>query len=128
MGTEGGATRSRNRRERLPAVGVNDSAAAVGVTGPALYRHFKGKQAILAHVLLSAMDTLVSVVDEASVTFADKPEKALRSIVERQAERAVEHRDISAHWRWQGTHLEDAYRDELRKRGGAMLGQWSRLL
>jgi AcrR family transcriptional regulator len=139
--SDSGATRAGNRKERLadaaaelfrrygyPAVSVGDIAAAVGVTGPALYRHFKGKQAILAHVLLSAMDTLVAVADEACVTFADKPEKALRSIVERQAELSVAHRDISALWRWQGMHLADADREQLRKRGGAMLGQWSRLL
>jgi AcrR family transcriptional regulator len=139
--SESGATRAGNRKERLadaaaelfrrygyPAVSVNDIAAAVGVTGPALYRHFKSKQAILAHVLLSGLDTLAAVVDEACVTFADKPEKALQAIVERQAELSVAHRDISALWRWQGTHLDDDDRDRLRKRGGAMLGEWSRLL
>ncbi|TDQ01067.1 TetR family transcriptional regulator [Labedaea rhizosphaerae] len=141
MQAEGGATRSSSRRERLadaaaelfrrygyPAVSVADIAAAVGVTGPALYRHFKGKQAILAHVLLNGMDALAAVVDEASVTFAGKPQKALDRIVERQAELSVAHRDISALWRWQGMHLEDADRRRLRKRGGAMLGQWSQLL
>src|SRR3712207_7203981 len=30
------------------AVGVDDVGAAVGVTGPAIYRHFAGKDAMLA--------------------------------------------------------------------------------
>jgi AcrR family transcriptional regulator len=39
-------------------VGINDIAAAAGFTGPALYRHFPDKQAVLARVLLSAIGGL----------------------------------------------------------------------
>src|SRR6478752_7387982 len=34
------------------AVGVDDVGAAVGVTGPAIYRHFASKDAMLAEMLL----------------------------------------------------------------------------
>ncbi len=75
------ARRPRNRRAQLAdaaaelfrrhgyhSVGVNDIAAAAGVTGPAVYRHFRGKQDILAHVLLTGMDTFGLVTEEALAT------------------------------------------------------------
>src|SRR5437763_17054307 len=34
------------------AVGMDDAGAAVGVTGPAIYRHFASKDAMLAEMLL----------------------------------------------------------------------------
>src|SRR5690606_27243571 len=43
------------RQRGYHGVGINDIAAAAGVTGPAIYRHFADKQAILAHVLLSGL-------------------------------------------------------------------------
>jgi AcrR family transcriptional regulator len=40
------------------AVGVDDIGEAVGVSGPAIYRHFRGKDAILAAVITHAAATL----------------------------------------------------------------------
>ncbi len=61
------ATRPRDRKAQLaavaaelfrargfPGVGIKDIADAAGVTGPALYRHFADKQAILAYVVSAA--------------------------------------------------------------------------
>jgi AcrR family transcriptional regulator len=48
------------------AVGIDDIGGAVGVSGPAIYRHFKGKDAILAEVVTSAaadMDAAVGAVN-----------------------------------------------------------------
>src|SRR6266496_3786934 len=53
------------RKHGYHQVGVNDIAAAAGVTGPAVYRHFRGKQDILAHVLLSDLDVFGLVTEEA---------------------------------------------------------------
>jgi AcrR family transcriptional regulator len=41
------------------AVGVDDVGAAVGVTGPAIYRHFASKDAMLAEMLLRISETLL---------------------------------------------------------------------
>src|SRR5919202_760558 len=40
-------------------VGVDDIGAAVGITGPALYRHFAGKDAMLAEMLLRISERLL---------------------------------------------------------------------
>src|SRR5690349_9213033 len=46
------------RARGYAAVGVSDIAAAAGLTGPALYRHFPDKQAVLFEVLRGALDEL----------------------------------------------------------------------
>lgn len=54
--------RSRGYEE----VGVDDIGAAAGVTGPAVYRHFSGKQALLVEVVgsyLAALETESRVLD-----------------------------------------------------------------
>ena len=42
------------------SVGIDDIAAAVGVTGPAIYRHFSGKDAILAEVVSTTVTSLAT--------------------------------------------------------------------
>src|SRR4051794_41241442 len=41
-------------------VGVDDIGAAVGVTGPAIYRHFAGKDAMLAEMLVRISERLLA--------------------------------------------------------------------
>src|ERR1022692_2575939 len=53
------------------AVGIDDIGAAVGITGPAIYRHFPGKDAVLTAVILSLLDEFVAgakAVDERMVS------------------------------------------------------------
>ncbi len=42
------------------AVGVDDVGAAVGVTGPAIYRHFSSKDAMLAEMLVRISERLLT--------------------------------------------------------------------
>ena len=129
-------TRPRNRKEQLTdaaaelfrrhgyhGVSVNDIAAAAGVTGPAVYRHFRGKQDVLAHVLLSGLDKFGLVTDEALAR--DKP---LHSLVEAVSALAVERREVTALWRWQGRHLDKADQIKIRKRGSELMGDWTSAL
>jgi AcrR family transcriptional regulator len=125
-------SRPRNRKEQLTdaaaelfrrhgyhGVSVNDIAAAAGVTGPAVYRHFRGKQDVLAHVLLSGLDRFGLVTDEALGR-----EEPLPALVEAVAALAVERRDVTALWRWQGRHLDKADQIKIRKRGAELMGDW----
>ena len=41
-------------------VSIEDLGAAVGVSGPAVYRHFSGKQAVLAALLIDVSEDLVA--------------------------------------------------------------------
>lgn len=44
------------------AVGMDDIGAAAGVTGPAIYRHFDSKAAVLAEVFERVIDSLIDAV------------------------------------------------------------------
>src|SRR5690606_8542042 len=41
-------------------VGVDEIAAAVGISGPAVYRHFPNKYAVLVHASRELLDTLLA--------------------------------------------------------------------
>lgn len=130
------ARRPRNRRAQLAdaaaelfrkhgyhQVGVNDIAAATGVTGPAVYRHFRGKQDILAHVLLTGMDTFGLVTEEALAEPGTADEQ-LAALLAAMAALAVDRREITALWRWEGRHLAQADQAKIRQRGGELMAQW----
>jgi AcrR family transcriptional regulator len=46
-------------RAGLHGVGIDDIGAAVGISGPALYRHFRSKDAMLAELLTGISDRLL---------------------------------------------------------------------
>src|SRR5690349_24112827 len=104
------ARRPRNRKAQLAdaaaelfrkhgyyQVSVNDIAQAAGVTGPAVYRHFRGKKDILAHVLLSGMDTFGLVTERALATPGTAAEQ-LDALLRGVANLAVDRREITALW------------------------------
>ncbi|WP_104139639.1 MULTISPECIES: TetR/AcrR family transcriptional regulator [unclassified Cryobacterium] len=47
-------------RSGFNGVSIEDLGAAVGVSGPAVYRHFSGKQAVLAALLIDVSEDLVA--------------------------------------------------------------------
>jgi AcrR family transcriptional regulator len=63
------------------AVGVDDVGAAVGVTGPAIYRHFASKDAMLAEMLVRISETLLAGGTERVADVADDPATQLRALI-----------------------------------------------
>src|SRR5688500_15350706 len=61
-------------------VSVGELGAACGMSGPALYKHFSAKDAILAEMLVSISEELVSVA-RARVAAAGSPAEALPALV-----------------------------------------------
>jgi AcrR family transcriptional regulator len=61
-------------------VSVADLGAACGITGPALYKHFPAKDALLAEMLVSISEQLLAVGRQ-RVSAAEGPEAALRALV-----------------------------------------------
>lgn len=75
------------------AVTVEDIGGAVGVTGPALYRHFASKEEILVSVLTRAGDRIEA--DARSVSgAAASPDEALRLIVRNYLAEVIPHRRL----------------------------------
>ncbi|AIJ25810.1 TetR/AcrR family transcriptional regulator [Amycolatopsis methanolica] len=109
-------------------VGINDIAAAAGITGPALYRHFADKQAILAYVLLGGVremeDATAAALSSLRRPDGAQVERLLRGI----AEASVERRDVAALWRWEGRHLSPEDQREIARRSTALLSTWAKEL
>src|SRR3954451_14264491 len=61
-------------------VSMSDLGAACGISGPALYRHFPSKDAMLAEMLVSISEELLRVGD-ARAASAGTPADALRELV-----------------------------------------------
>jgi AcrR family transcriptional regulator len=61
-------------------VSVADLGAACGISGPALYRHFPSKDAMLAEMLVSISEELLEVGRE-RVREAEDPREALHALV-----------------------------------------------
>lgn len=71
---------------------IEDLGAAAGVSGPALYKHFSGKQAILAAILLDASEGLLSGGEE--VTARGAGHDALRALVVFHTDFALGNADV----------------------------------
>ncbi|WP_328867138.1 TetR/AcrR family transcriptional regulator [Streptomyces sp. NBC_00304] len=87
-------------------VSVADVAAEVGITAPALYRHFRGKPDLLFQVVDSTISTLA-----ASVAAAPDLDTYLRS----SASRTMERRGSAVLWQREARHLPEDQREQQRR-------------
>jgi AcrR family transcriptional regulator len=75
-------------------VSVVDLGAACGISGPALYKHFASKDAVLAEMLVSISERLLEVGRERSGAAADDPAAAVRALVDWHVDFALRHRSL----------------------------------
>jgi AcrR family transcriptional regulator len=76
-------------RHGFHGVGIDDIGAAVGISGPAVYRHFRSKDAMLGQMLLDISEKLLTGGRQ-RVTAVDDPAQALRALVRWQVDFALE--------------------------------------
>src|SRR6187549_3256769 len=74
-------------------VSVADIGAACGISGPALYKHFASKDAVLAEMLVSISEQLLTVGRKRSAGAAT-PEAALAALVEWHVDFALRQRAL----------------------------------
>ena len=74
-------------------VSVAELGAACGMSGPALYKHFPSKDAVLAEMLVSISQELLAVGRE-RVAVAGTPVEAVRALVDWHAGFALRHRPL----------------------------------
>jgi AcrR family transcriptional regulator len=72
------------------SVGVDDVGAAVGVTGPAIYRHFASKDAMLAEMLLRISERLLAGGTEQVAAAGPDPADQLRALIGFQVDFALD--------------------------------------
>ena len=74
-------------------VSIEDLGAAAGVSGPAVYRHFSGKPAVLAALLAGVSQDLLEG-GRAVVAESPSPEQALRGLIEFQVDFALRNANV----------------------------------
>ena len=74
-------------------VSVADLGAAVGISGPGIYKHFAGKDAVLAEMLVSISEELLTVGRQ-RVGEAPDAVSALRALIDWHVDFALRHRPL----------------------------------
>lgn len=101
-------------------VGVDEIGVAAGVTGPAIYRHFRNKDEILATLFDQAMDRLLELAGPRH----EDPREELRALVRAQAEFALRDRELLSVYSREDRSLSEASRRRLHRRQRQHVERW----
>lgn len=106
------AARAFSERGYYP-VGVDEIAAEVGISGPALYRHFANKYALLVAAAEEGARQLLEAARAADEP-ETKPEERLDALIRAVAEHTIDIRREAGLYRWEGRYLEQPDRARIR--------------
>lgn len=104
-------------------VSINDVGAACGISGPALYRHFASKDAMLAEMLVSISERLLAEGRRRARAAPDADE-ALRSLVRWHVEFALDHKALIVVQDRDWAQLPDDARERVRADQSAYVALW----
>lgn len=99
---------------------VDELGVRAGLSGPALYRHFAGKNEILATLFGEAMDELVRATEPA----LDDADKDFERLVRHHVEFAVRHRHLVNVTQREDRSLVDPWRRKVNKQRKAYVKRW----
>jgi AcrR family transcriptional regulator len=105
-------------------VGVDEIGERVGISGPALYRHFSGKDEILATLFNEAMDELIS----ATAAVYDDPHRDLERLIRHHVDFAISHRHLVSVYQREDRSLADAWRKHFERRMRQYASRWEAAL
>jgi AcrR family transcriptional regulator len=108
-------------------VSMTDIGKAAGVTGPAIYRHFDGKPAVLVALFDRVIDRLLSQAQSIVHQHSDIP-SALRELVEAQIDFVVADRHLAQVYYREIHNLPDSDSRRLRRKQRVYLEEWVHLL
>lgn len=103
-------------RNGYHAVGMQDIAEAVGISAPALYRHFPNKYALFVRTAFALVQQLIEATEPASsqpVETATDARAALDELLDAVIATTIELRAIGGIYRWEGRYLERDDRERL---------------
>jgi AcrR family transcriptional regulator len=104
-------------------VSLEDIGAAVGVSGPAVYRHFAGKQALLGAVLVEVSRDLVDGGSRVSAA-ATTPDERIGALIAFHVDFALRHADVIRVHDSDVAHLAPADHSEVRRLQRAYIELW----
>lgn len=102
--------------------GMDEIGRRAGLSGPALYRHFSGKDEILAALLNEAMDELL----QATVPGGSDPWTELRRMIRHHVDFAVHRRHLVNVYQREDRSLVDPWRRKFSRRRREYIGAWER--
>jgi AcrR family transcriptional regulator len=106
------------------AVGVDLIGAEAGVTGPAIYSHFRGKADLLAALFDEAMDRMLALAGPVR----EDPREELRHLIRATAQFALEQRQLLTVYTREDRALEADARRRFRRRQRDYVERWVRAL
>lgn len=105
-------------------VSVAELGSACGISGPALYKHFQSKDAMLAEMLVSISETLLAE-GRSRVESAEGPRAALEALVEWHIEFALAHRALIVVQDRDWSSLPDEAREKVRALQRSYVDVWA---
>jgi AcrR family transcriptional regulator len=105
-------------------VGVDELGRRAGLTGPALYRHFSGKDEILATLLNEALDELIA----ATMPVLDDPRSDLDRALRHHIDFAITHRHLVSVYQREERSLAGPWKKAFDRRRGEYFDGWEDLL
>ena len=109
--------------------GIDDIAAAAGVTGPAIYRHFKNKDAVLVALFDRLAERLAAILDTVAATASDGSaadhRAALETLVRLHGRLAFEQRALIVVYISEERNLPEAERRRVRRFQRAYVEAWA---
>ncbi|MEO5662131.1 MAG: TetR/AcrR family transcriptional regulator [Nocardioides sp.] len=105
-------------------VSVAELGAACGISGPALYKHFPSKDAVLAEMLVSISERLLAEGTSRAQAAPDET-SAIEALVEWHIEFALEHRALIVVQDRDWSSLPEAARERVRSLQRAYVDVWA---
>ncbi|MGA3486406.1 TetR/AcrR family transcriptional regulator [Micromonosporaceae bacterium DT55] len=140
-GAAGGGRRRRSRRDEILQIAVglfasggyhgvsmDDIGAAAGVTGPALYHHFAGKEAMLVAALAPVSEELLAGGRQRVADHRGDPRAALESLVEFHVDFALANPAVIALHMHELDRLPDGPRRQIRRLQRLYVEEWVTVL
>ena len=113
-------------RHGFGGVGVDEIGAAAGIAGPAVYRHFRNKDDLLAATMRRAGEQLAASVSSALAAPTDA--EALDRLVRSYVQIAIEHADTIAVYLAEVESLSPGPRRAVRRDQRAYVDEWQSLV
>jgi AcrR family transcriptional regulator len=101
-------------------VGVDEIGERVGISGPALYRHFKNKDEILATLFNEAMDELIS----ATAVVYEEPQRDLERLIRHHVEFSISNRHLVNVYQREDRSLVEPWRRHFDRRMRQYASRW----
>jgi AcrR family transcriptional regulator len=116
------AARSLFRQRGYHAATIDEIGTTVGITGPAIYRHFNGKAALLVEIFESATTKLYRSAQQAQI--GREGFVLLDVLVQNHVQFAIHDRDLIAVYAQEERSLPDSDKRRLRNRQREYVNIW----